>query len=858
MKAFTFKMSISFIVILSAFALILTGCGNGNGVGAGDSEITIVDIGKVEPLDPSKVVTDPQTGQQVVNDQVLITFKDTVSEDAAKAKIAAINGEIVGYIKGMNDYQVRISGNPTLDQLKTLIDQLNNDPDVEVAALNFIYEINRITPNDPKWNDEWNEEKPGGRNWGLEAIYMPSAWEYNSEMDNIKIGVIDAGFRIDHEDLKIHSDNAYGSGGRYYSVEADDPDCFWRKLLGPRYKDYNNHGTHVAGTIGALSNNAEGITGILWKRDMYLYRTDFQWFDIKYGMVWLLEKGAKVINMSFGVEHEREPSDGGTTEIDTDDERSFIETPRKYWTPFMERLTNNYDFLIVRSAGNDGIDAKWGGSFSSIDDIDLRKRIIIVGAIELNWLSWLTGPSYSLARDFLIPDVWTNFGPMVDVVAPGEDIYSTIYYDPYYKSMSGTSMAAPHVTGVAGLVWAINPDLTPEQVKNIIVGSADRPVSYEGRPYRILNAKAAVEWARSAQATEPIPPPLTGVLIGKVRDATTNDSIKGAHVSVFKGGSYYGSTVSQWDGSYVLILEPGIYTVTVGKDGYIPENKTVTVTEGVTTYTPTLRAIPSGNSGVGGVEGRITNAFTGEGVNGLTINFRRGIDAVTGDIIGTTTTDADGFYRITLPAGNYTGEITGSGYSTGYFLVVSIGRQTTLNQNAAITPILSPGETRIILTWGETPRDLDSHLTGPAPDGSRFHIYYADRTYTYAGTTYADLDLDDVTSYGPETITIYQQISGVYRYSVHDFSNRFSTSSYALSNSGAQVRVYRGSDLVATYNVPSGQGGTLWTVFEMDGDTITPINAMSYESSPVAIQSVPLGRSITTDMELLRNLPPKR
>jgi len=85
-------------------------------------------------------------------------------------------------------------------------------------------------------------------------------------------------------------------------------------------------------------------------------------------------------------------------------------------------------------------------------------------------------------------------------------------------------------------------------------------------------------------------------------------------------------------------------------------------------------------------------------------------------------------------------------------------------------------------------------------------------------------------------------------------------SSTALSNSGAQLRVYRGSDLVATFNVPSNQGGTLWTVFETDGDTITPINLMSYESEPGSVQIPSLTNSFKseTDAELLRNLPPKR
>lgn len=834
----------------------MSGCGGGGGNGStgGEEVEQLLDIGKVEPLDASKIVTDPATGQEVVNDQILITFKEGVSESTVNAKIASINGEIVGYIKGMNDYQVRIKGNPTLAQLKALVEQLNNDPDVESASLNTIQQINKI-PNDPQWNDTWDEGEPNGRNWGLEAINALSAWDYNDSMGSVTNGVVDGGFNISHEDLSLSSNNANGANSRYYAIESDAPDCgFWDGLLGkPCYKDYNNHGTHVAGTIGALSDNSKGVTGILWKRGLIIYRTDFQDFDIKYAIVWELEKGAKVINLSLGKYAKkalgRNPSDSNQEDIKT-----YIEIPKRYWAAFMKKLVAKYDFLIVQAAGNENIDAKWSGGFNSIDDENLRKRIITVGAIKLGWWSWLPWHySYEMAE-------LSNYGFKVDIVAPGEDIYSTFYYDPYYGSMSGTSMAAPHVTGVAALVWAINPNLTAQQVKEIVVGTADRPVTYKGHQYKIVNAKASVERAKSEQATQPISQPPTGVLIGKVQDAKSSNPIEGAQVSALKSGSYYASTVSQSDGSYELVLEVGIYTLTVGKDGYIPENITVTVAEGVTTYIATLRSVPSENSGDGTIEGYITNAFTGQGVSGLTIKFRRGIDIVTGDVVKTIITGTNGFYSITLPAGNYTGEITGSGYATGYFLVVSIGGQTTPNQNGSVTPILSPGETRIILTWGETPWDLDSHLTGPLPDGTRFHMYfpYAEKNDGSPWPEYVKLDLDDVTSYGPETTTIYQQISGIYRFSVHDYTNRNSSNSYALSNSGAQVRVYRGSNLVATFNVPPNQEGTLWTVFEMDGNTITPINTMSYVSQPISVQRVYRDKSYNTDEQLLRNLPLKR
>lgn len=144
---------------------------------------------------------------------------------------------------------------------------------------------------------------------------------------------------------------------------------------------------------------------------------------------------------------------------------------------------------------------------------------------------------------------------------------------------------------------------------------------------------------------------------------------------------------------------------------------------------------------------------------------------------------------------------------------------------------MSAGQIRIIMDWGLTPADLDSHLTGPTVDGSsRFHVYFGDDAYYGAGSdTVAALDHDDTSSYGPETITIYTQSTGTYRYSVHDYSNGSRTSSTALGASGARVRLYVGDRLVRTYHVPTGAAGTLWTVFEINGTTITPINQMGYE-----------------------------
>lgn len=124
-------------------------------------------------------------------------------------------------------------------------------------------------------------------------------------------------------------------------------------------------------------------------------------------------------------------------------------------------------------------------------------------------------------------------------------------------------------------------------------------------------------------------------------------------------------------------------------------------------------------------------------------------------------------------------------------------------------------------------------MTGPDSEGGRFHLYYGNSDINLNETLYASLDRDDTDSYGPEIVTIWHlSPDDVYRYSVHDYSNRGSSFSQALGQSNARVKVYNSeNELMNTFDVPY-QAGTLWTVFEIDQlGVITPINSMSYESS---------------------------
>lgn len=321
----------------------------------------------------------------------------------------------------------------------------------------------------------------------------------------------------------------------------------------------------------------------------------------------------------------------------------------------------------------------------------------------------------------------------------------------------------------------------------------------------------------------------TGTIEGVVRDAVTSNGIENATIEIYDGATLLATASTNANGNYSVEVTAGQnYEVSVSSAGFIPASYfDVDLAEDETVTLESILQIADTYSGNGTIAGTITDSITGTGLDGVTITLRGGLNVQSGASVATGTTAGGGAYTIAdVPTGYYTAELAKAGYVTAYISVYSLGGETTGNQNASLSPELGVGETRIVLTWGATPADLDSHLTGPTTSGPRFHLYYGDPVINDG--TASNLDADDTTSYGPETVTITTQIAGVYRYYVHDFTNSAANPSTALSNSGAQVKVYQSEGLVATYNIPSNQGGTIWAVFELDGTTITNVNTFSY------------------------------
>ncbi len=231
-------------------------------------------------------------------------------------------------------------------------------------------------------------------------------------------------------------------------------------------------------------------------------------------------------------------------------------------------------------------------------------------------------------------------------------------------------------------------------------------------------------------------------------------------------------------------------------------------------YLPLLLRITTPPAGT--VNGRVINATNTQGISGAQVCVLSSNQCAT--------TNAQGNYSIgNVAAGNQTVRASANGFVT-IQQAATVPAGGTVTVDFALSPNLAQGEVRIVLTWGSTPTDLDSHLW--LPTSNPFHVYFANRGNCNA-FPFACLDVDDTTSFGPETITIKQRYNGTYVYGVYNWSNETS-----ITNSGGRVQVYGPSGLVATYNVPTNGSGRWWYVFDLNGSTgaLTPRNII--QSTP--------------------------
>ncbi len=270
--------------------------------------------------------------------------------------------------------------------------------------------VRQIYPNDPAYSDQW----------AMEKINAPYAWGI-SQGNGVLVAVLDSGVDLDHPDLsgKIRTDIDYD----YINNDAIA-------------QDDQGHGTHVAGIIGAATDNGRGVSGLGWQAMIVPYKVlDDTGTGSLSGIVNAIDAavnaGARVINMSLGT-----PPGSGTC---------------SQYPSLQNAITNayNHGVLVVVAAGND-----YGDDAATVVPANCP-HVLTVSATDSN--------------DALAD--YSNVGSVIDISAPGSLIYSTKLNDTY-GYMSGTSMATPYVAGLAALIFAQHPDYTPDQVASAILDHA--------------------------------------------------------------------------------------------------------------------------------------------------------------------------------------------------------------------------------------------------------------------------------------------------------------------------------------------------------------------------------------------------
>jgi len=288
----------------------------------------------------------------------------------------------------------------------------NEDSDIEYAEPDYFQRLNFVPDDQYFYSEQWNLDNNGTYGSFDADIDAPEAWDITTGKNDVTIAIIDTGFQTDHPDLS--SKLLPG-----YDIADNDPDPWDDKGLG--------HGTLVAGVAAAATNNGLGIAGVCPNCKILPIKVATEgWIhlsDVISGIVYAVDGGADVINLSLG---------GGPSAA--------------YHDAVLYAF--NSGTVIVASTGND--------SSESILYPAGYKEVIAVGSSRVND----ERASFS------------NYGYHIDVVAPGDPIYSSCMVDTWCAG-SGTSLSAPQVAGLAGLLLSFDPNLSPDQVKWHIELGAD-------------------------------------------------------------------------------------------------------------------------------------------------------------------------------------------------------------------------------------------------------------------------------------------------------------------------------------------------------------------------------------------------
>ena len=519
-------------------ACLLSSCGPGASDEQAPASLPAVPQGAA-PSDPAMIAVAASVAGQpelpTVLDEVLATATRAASEQELHALAAEIGGALVGWVPELRLVQIRFA-NEALDPAvhAHALANVAASPLVERSFPNTVIGTFALSTNgrypddgyafddatdDCACADAWDDPDIRNQVWGQWAVDLPGAWKRSTGSNDVNIAVVDTGFMPDHEDLGARADLRYGS--------ATPP---------------GHHGTHVAGIIGATGDNAIGVAGVNWTSDLRLYAIDaFQQHDgdlfaceglttlaiSQVAILRALADGARVVNASIGYSWYRQVEE---CEIRIGNRRwsyersrpvfphdaasgpghptaAWLDEQKAAWRPVLDRCRDRGALLVVAAGNNSDpavrlVDAKWSGGLQALR-ADFPDNIVVVASVgdprdhRSYFGAW--------ADQWWALSPFSSVGDLVDVAAPGASILSLVAYDQpgddKVRYMSGTSMAAPFVTGLASLLLSLRPEMAPGDIKAKIVAAAgragpqvyrrldpDTPEPVQVFPFHVVNA----------------------------------------------------------------------------------------------------------------------------------------------------------------------------------------------------------------------------------------------------------------------------------------------------------------------------------------------------------------------------------
>ena len=292
---------------------------------------------------------------------------------------------------------------------------------------------------------------------------------------------------------------------------------------------------------------------------------------------------------------------------------------------------------------------------------------------------------------------------------------------------------------------------------------------------------------------------------------------------MYKDNKLIASAKTDSNGNYKIKAVHGNYQLAIAFTGYKYFTSNVSVVTNRTTYVENVLLVEDTDA-QGTATGKITNALTGTNIEGVTMQIRSGWNVTEGEIVKTIQSNNQGMYSVTLPVGYYTVSMSKDGYVASV-LNIYISKNTAENQNGVMNPIGSTDTYRIVLQWGENPGDLDSHVIGKLSNQSNFHVYYNNRNVMDGNSKVASLGVDDTNGFGNETITLIPTTDAPYSYYVYKYAG-----TGELIDSNAQVKLYKGNQLIKVYNVPVTGSGRYWNVFTLTNEQMQDVNLISNDA----------------------------